>query len=175
MKQVVPVYPADAEAAGIEGSVVVRGIVKVDGTLRNVQAISGPAELQQAGVDAAAQYVFAPAYGSGRGEAPTTVSVNFHLEGPARVPADVMAGRIAKSYIPTYPAAAQAAGVAGTVRLDTLIGRQGQVEDVKVISGPEMLREAALDTVRHWTYTPYLRNGVDVEVRTQVVVTFRLP
>jgi len=176
VKKVSPVYPVEAADAGIEGVVVVEGVVKKDGLLHDLRAVSGPAPLWQAAIDAASQWQYEAAtpYAE-RTEASTSVSVDFLLKGPAQVPADVMAGRIEDSFIPIYPAAAQAAGVSGTVTLHALIGRQGQVEQLSVISGPAMLRETAVDTVKHWRYKPYLRNGVDVEVETTVLVSFRLP
>jgi TonB family protein len=176
VKKVPPVYPVEAADAGIEGVVVVAGVVRKDGLLHDLRAVSGPIELQQAAINAASQWQYeAKTAYADRTEAPTSVSVDFLLKGPVRVPADVMAGRIEDSFIPVYPAAAQAAGVSGTVTLQALIGREGQVEQLSVISGPAMLRETALDTVKHWRYKPYLRNGVDLEVETTVLVSFRLP
>ncbi len=75
---------------------------------------------------------------------------------------------------PPYPVEAKQAGVSGTVVLETLIGTDGKVEELKVVSGPEPLQQAALDTVKTWRYRPYLLNGQPVEVRTTVNVVFTL-
>jgi protein TonB len=43
-----------------------------------------------------------------------------------------------------------------------------------VVSGPALLRQAALDAVKQWLYRPYLLNGQPVEVETAVSVEFKL-
>jgi TonB family protein len=53
---------------------------------------------------------------------------------------------------PTYPAEAKKAGIEGHVVLDVLITAGGDVTDVKVVKGPEELREAASAAVRQWKY-----------------------
>jgi periplasmic protein TonB len=75
---------------------------------------------------------------------------------------------------PVYPPIAKKARVQGTVLLSPLIARDGSVKQLNVISGPAMLRQAALDAVRQWTYRPYLLNGQPVEVFTEVEVNFSL-
>ncbi len=173
IRKVQPVYPAAAVAAGVEGVVVVDGTVKKDGTLHDLHAISGPPELQQAAVNAAAQYIYEPALTGNRvSEARTQVAVDFLLTGPAAVAPEVMAGRLMSS---AYPPEALRAGVSGYVTLHALIGREGQVKTVTVISGPEQLRATALDAVKQWKWLPYQRNGVDVDVETDVVVHFSIP
>ncbi len=174
-KKVAPVYPQEAEDAGIEGVVQVAGVVTTEGRLRDLHVVSGPAELQQAAVDAAAQYVYVPmTSGDELAEASTRVPVVFSLTGPAKVAPEVMAGMVLNSFAPPYPAEAVKAGVQGAVKLHVLIGRQGEVKDVKVISGREMLRATAVDAVKQWQYKPYRRNGVDVEVETDVMVQFSI-
>ncbi|MFZ0338819.1 MAG: energy transducer TonB [Terracidiphilus sp.] len=48
------------------------------------------------------------------------------------------------------------------------------MKDLQVVSGPEMLQQAALDAVQQWRYRPYLFNGEPVEVRTTVNIIFTL-
>lgn len=176
VKRVAPVYPAEAEAEGMEGVVQVAAIIRKDGTLRSLRVISGPAELRQAAIDAASQWEYAPAAG-GRAAAEGTIvaAVEFVLQGPAKVPAEVMAGLIARSVTPPYPPDAEAAGLSGSVVLHVLIGRDGRVERAEVVSGPPIFRQAALDAVMQWTWKPYLRAGVHVEVDTNVVIAFSQP
>ena len=76
--------------------------------------------------------------------------------------------------MPVYPPIAKAARVQGTVVLQATISKQGTIQDLKVISGPAMLQEAALDAVRQWRYKPYLLNNEPVEVETTVNVIFTL-
>jgi TonB family protein len=162
--------------AGIEGVVVVKGTVEKDGTLHNLHAMSGPPQLQQAAVDAAAQYVYEPVLRGNRlSEAQTQVAVDFLLTGAAVVAPEVMAGRLVSSFTPEYPAEALRAGVSGYVTLHVLVGREGQVKTVTVVSGPELLRATALDAVNQWKWLPFKRNGVDVDVETDVKVHFSIP
>jgi TonB family protein len=175
VKRVAPLYPAQAELEGIEGVVVVQAVVRKDGSLRELQAVSGPPELRQAAVDAASQFEYAPVGGiRPTGEGTTTTSVEFVLKGPAKVPAEVMAGRIEHNVTPLYPPAAEAAGITGAVTLHVLIDREGKVETAEAIDGPMALRETALEAVKQWTWKPYLRRGVDVEVDTTVIMAFSL-
>jgi TonB family protein len=76
--------------------------------------------------------------------------------------------------MPVYPAIAKAAHVEGTVVLQATIAKEGTIENLRVISGPAMLQQAAIDAVHTWTYKPYLLNGEPVEVETQVNVVFSL-
>lgn len=67
-----------------------------------------------------------------------------------------------------------AARVTGTVMIGMDIGIQGNVLHPVVISGPKMLRQAALDAVRQYKYKPYLLKGKPVQVETTVSVPFTL-
>ena len=91
-----------------------------------------------------------------------------------RIPAKVMAARIVSQVQPKYPEKAKKAKIQGTVLLDVEIGKDGSVENVKVASGPEMLRQSALVAVRQWKYKPYLLNGNPVEVDTTISVVYSL-
>lgn len=75
---------------------------------------------------------------------------------------------------PVYPPIAKAARVSGTVVLNCIIGKDGLIKELSVASGPDMLRQAALDAVQKWVYKPYLFNGEPVEVKTTVNVIFTL-
>jgi periplasmic protein TonB len=76
--------------------------------------------------------------------------------------------------IPVYPPIAVVTRAEGTVVLDAVISKSGSIENLRVISGPAMLRQSALDAVRQWRYRPYLLNGQPVEVETTVNVVFKL-
>jgi TonB family protein len=76
--------------------------------------------------------------------------------------------------VPIYPPAAKAAGIDGTVVLAARIGKSGAVKSLRVLSGPEPLRQAARDAVRSWVYRPYLLNETAVEFDTTINVVFTL-
>jgi protein TonB len=86
----------------------------------------------------------------------------------------VMAGNLLEKTLPQYPAIAKAARVQGVVVVQATISNTGLIENLRVISGPPMLQQAAVDAVRSWRYTPYLLNGEPVEVETTVNVVFNM-
>ena len=55
-----------------------------------------------------------------------------------------------------------------------MIGTDGHVENLKVVSGPKELQQSAMDAVRQWVYKPYLLNGAPVDVITKVTVHYTL-
>ncbi len=64
--------------------------------------------------------------------------------------------------------------LSGTVRLHAIIGTDGKISRLEVISGHPLLAKAALDAVRQGRYRPTILNGVPVEVETTVIVNFVL-
>ena len=90
------------------------------------------------------------------------------------VSSGVMQGMLIYKVIPTYPVVAQAIRASGTVVLQATISRNGSIENLRVVEGPAMLRQAALDAVKQWRYKPYMLNGQPVEVETTVDVNFTL-
>ncbi|MGC2502646.1 MAG: energy transducer TonB, partial [Silvibacterium sp.] len=90
------------------------------------------------------------------------------------VSAGVIAGNKIGGADVRYPAIAKAARIQGTVVLQATISKGGTIQDLRVISGPPMLQQAALEAVKTWRYRPYLLSGEPVEVETQVNVIFTL-
>ena len=90
------------------------------------------------------------------------------------VPADAMARRIIHQVMPEYPELPRQARVQGTVVLDTVVSVEGTVTQMKFVSGPEPLSQAAMDAVRWWRYEPYFVDGQPAAVETTVAVDFRL-
>jgi len=93
---------------------------------------------------------------------------------PVYVGGNVMAGKIVKRVALVYPPEAKNARVSGTVRLHAIIGRDGAIEELEVVSGHPLLMQAALDAVRQWRYQPTLLNGSPVEVDTTIDIIFEL-
>jgi len=87
---------------------------------------------------------------------------------------DVQAAKLINAPKPEYPTLAKVARVQGTVRLEAIIGADGRVQNLQVISGHPMLVKAALDAVALWLYQPTLLNGEPVEVQTEINVNFIL-
>ena len=114
--------------------------------------------------------------GFGVGESGPAVSV-----APARAPVaplpvstGVLQGMLIAPIRPVYPAIAKAAHVEGSVVVEAVISRQGMIESLRVVSGPLMLQQAALDAIREARYQPFRLNGEPTEVQTRITVNFRL-
>jgi peptidyl-prolyl cis-trans isomerase A (cyclophilin A) len=90
------------------------------------------------------------------------------------ISAGVAVGMLISKTAPVYPIDAKKAGVSGTVVLSAVIGTDGIIKELRVVSGPDLLRHAALDAVHQWRYRPYLLNDDPVEVRTTVNIIFTL-
>ena len=86
----------------------------------------------------------------------------------------VQSSKLIKKVEPVYPRLARQARIQGVVLLRALIDEEGRVAELKVISGPGLLRRSALDAVRQWRYTPTYLNGRPVDVATTISVTYRL-
>ncbi len=75
---------------------------------------------------------------------------------------------------PIYPTKALQDRIQGTVVLQAYISKEGNVEDLKLVSGHPALSPAAIDAVKLWKYKPYLLNGEPVSIETTVNVNFIL-
>jgi periplasmic protein TonB len=75
---------------------------------------------------------------------------------------------------PLYPRFARTAHISGTVELRAIIGRDGRVNSVEMLSGNPLLTRAAIEAVRQWRYRPTILDGEAVEVETRITVNFVL-
>ncbi|MFZ0808910.1 MAG: TonB family protein [Candidatus Sulfotelmatobacter sp.] len=73
-----------------------------------------------------------------------------------------------------YPALAQQMRVQGSVVLQAFIGADGTIENLRVLSGPAILANAAQQAVREWHFKPYLQNGQPVETKATITVNFTI-
>ena len=74
---------------------------------------------------------------------------------------------------PVYPSSARAAHIQDIVVLDGLVGENGRMKEIEVISGLQLFRLAAIQAVNQWVYKPALLNGTPVEARVRVEIRFR--
>ncbi len=86
----------------------------------------------------------------------------------------VMEARLAHRVEPEYPKLAEFTHLSGTVQLRAIIGADGSVRALEVLSGNQILAQAALQAVRQWRYEPTRLNGQPVEVETYITVKFQL-
>jgi protein TonB len=97
---------------------------------------------------------------------PTPIRVGGNIKAPTKV----------VNVNPVFPASMRTAGRGGVVPLDALIGADGSVVFVRVVSAnvhPDFA-EAATEAVRQWKFTPTLLNGQPVEVLMTVTINFAL-
>jgi TonB family protein len=74
----------------------------------------------------------------------------------------------------SYPLLAQHMNVQGSVVLKALIGADGTIEDLHVLSGPAILAAAAQQAIREWHFKPVVQNGQRVETMAKIVVNFSI-
>lgn len=103
-----------------------------------------------------------------------TVMTTKAIDKPMRVSGGVSAGMLMTPIQPIYPAIARATRTEGTVVVEAVISKAGRIESLRVTSGPEMLRAAALDAIRAARYQPYKLNGEPTEVQTTITVNFKM-
>jgi len=102
-------------------------------------------------------------------------SPNLPKPSPAtlRVSQGVSQGLLIKRVQPKYPSSALATHAEGAVQIEATVDKQGNVTNLKVLSGQTVLARAALEAVRQWRYKPYYLNGQPVEIQTQITVNFK--
>lgn len=108
--------------------------------------------------------------GKSGGETPTAA-------GPQRlrVSGNVQAAKLVTKVRPTYPPEAKAAGVQGTVRMQAVVGKEGDVVGLTLLMSPSPeLARSAMEAVNQWKYSPTLLNGQPVEIQTIVDVNYTL-
>src|ERR1700758_477614 len=84
---------------------------------------------------------------------PVTV-VHPPISSSVRLPSRLVESTLIYKTIPQYPIIAKTVGVQGTVVLQAAISKSGTIENLQVVSGPQMLQQAAIDAVKTWGYRP---------------------
>jgi periplasmic protein TonB len=92
-----------------------------------------------------------------------------------RVSQGVTQGMKIHDVMPQYPQMARIARVQGPVVLAAIIGKDGTIQNLHVVStASPLLNQSAIDAVKQWRYRPYILNGEPVEVDTTITVNFTL-
>ncbi len=72
-----------------------------------------------------------------------------------------------------FPRELSAYEITDTVAVEVTVSPEGRVKRAKAVSGKiGALKEAAENTVKKWTFEPYLINGTPVPVRTEITLNF---
>lgn len=107
--------------------------------------------------------------------APSSISIptpSLQPEGPVKVGGQVKEPRLIFAPPPIYPQNALEVNVQGDVVIQAVIDKKGSVADAHVVSGPTMLRQAALAALRRWKYQPSTLDGQPVSVQMLVTIRF---
>lgn len=91
-----------------------------------------------------------------------------------RIGGKVQSGHLIHRVAPEYPPLAQQAHIQGTVELQAVVGKNGRIAELRVVSGNPLLVPAAMKAVKQWKYSPTSLNGQPVEVETSITVIFTL-
>lgn len=177
-----PIYPPEAKAKGIQGTVTLSGMIGVDGRAHRLKLVSGPRALAGAAEAAVRQWTFSPATFDGKRRA---VPWKFHLrfrpaenrEPPRKIALSrrSMTRQLIRRVAPVYPPEAERKGIHGDVVLRVVVGKDGRVKSLERVSGNPILAKAAIAAVRQWVYEPTRIHGEPVEVHLTVTVAFSAP
>jgi protein TonB len=97
-----------------------------------------------------------------------------HIAKPVSVSQGVMEAALIHRVQPAYPVIAKFNHISGPVVLHAIIGTDGTIQKLEVVSGNSILAMAAVTAVRDWRYRPTLLSGNPVEVDTYITVNFVL-
>jgi protein TonB len=114
---------------------------------------------------------------SASGSAPvSTLGASHKSEPVAPVPigGDVKPAKLLKSVPPLYPEIARSQHVSGNVQIDALIDENGGVSSMKVLSGPALLHQAAINALKQWKYQPAELDGKPTSMHLTVTLQFRV-
>jgi periplasmic protein TonB len=103
---------------------------------------------------------------------PAPAPVSSAPKGPIRVGHGVKAPRIIFAPNPVYPVLARQAKISGAVVIDAVIDTQGNVVEMRTVSGQQILALAAMEALRHWKYEPTILGGEAIPVELLVTITF---
>ena len=200
LNQTSALYPTEALKSKIDGLVTIRVVISQNGEVQHVEAISGNSVLSDSAMNAVKEWKFKTWKSNRYIPVMAWATINFDFKLPAengalsasapaapgvivksgevpmrvRVAQGVTAGLCIHKVQPVYPPAAKSARVQGTVVLQAIISKDGTIRDLKVLSGPNELQDAAAGAVQQWRYRPYVVNGEPVEVETTISVVFQL-
>jgi len=127
-----------------------------------------------------AEDVAAPHFGSGAplsgdpANAGLMAGSSSEPAAPVPVGGEVRSARLLHGIPPVYPPIAKSQRISGDVKLDALVDATGHVTTMKIVSGPVLLHQAAMDAVHQWRYQPAMLDGKPVPMHLTVTVQFRL-
>jgi TonB family protein len=155
------VYPPAAKKAGIQGNVRLRVTINKDGSVGDIEVLSGDPQLVKAALEAVPQW----RYARSKEVRVTVVTIYFTLGRQGGAPPAQPAAKDLPPFgtpplkpltavRPVYPPAAKAAGIQGGVTLRVTVEKDGSVSNLEVLIGDPQFAQAAMEAVRQWRYAP---------------------
>jgi TonB family protein len=190
--RVAPVYPEEAKAAGIQGTVVLKALINKLGDVENLQVVSGPRELMTSAIDAVRQWKYKPYLLNGEPiEVETTITVNYQMagavpmaqnEGPdaagvvaKQIGPGVTPPEVVSTALPEYTSEARAKKLSGIVLVHLWVDEQGYPIHVQVARGlGNELDQQAVAAVKSYRFKPALENGRPVVVAMNTEINFQI-
>jgi len=186
IKDVKPIYPVKALQNNVQAVVVGKMAIDTTGRVMDAEVISGHPLFNDAALVAVKQWVYEPYILNGKAQAVAiTFTVSFLLDEKSGVTQkepdaiDRVEGpnrpRKVKDVKPVYPSEALEKKIQGIVVLECVADETGKVIDLRMIKSPDpILTDAAMQAVKQWVYTPYLKDGKAKKVAFTVTVNFSL-
>lgn len=107
--------------------------------------------------------------------APPSLPPLSQVSEPVPLSEEAARSLLAEGTDPVYPAEALSQKLHGPVVLQAIIGRDGSVQEVKLVHGYILLGRAATAAVKQWRFRPYSLNGHAVAIQTVLTVSFSYP
>lgn len=177
-------FPPELAAYEITDSVAVEVIVSPDGKVKKAKAVTGKSEaLKEAAEKKVKKWEFEPYLVNGS-PVPVRTEITFNFNNtldhyhdpsgdlPVHLDQKTAQALVVKRVNPEYPDIARIAHITGAVELRVIIGEDGRVHALHIITGHPLLAPAAYNAVRQWEFKPYVENGKTVPIDTNVTVTF---
>ena len=101
-------------------------------------------------------------------------AVAFAQDAPKKITRSEALNAVATKVQPDYPAIAKQLKIEGTVELDALVGENGEVVKVNIVSGNPVLTNPAAQAVKRWKFKPFLEDGKPVQVLAPISLVFKL-
>ena len=177
-----PVYPAEAKEKRIQGAVVLKAVISKEGTVENLQVVSGPTELVRSALDAVRQWTYKPYLLNGEPiEVETTITINYSFGGelseaePKRIGNGVLAPTVLHTENPSYSEVAKREKISGNVLVGLVVDQQGEPTHVRVVRGIGYgLDEKAVEAVKGYKFKPAMEDGKPVAVAMNIQVKFQV-
>jgi TonB family protein len=183
-----PAYPAEAKAAGVQGTVNVEVMIDEGGNVISatvikpkdadtelaVETVDAWAALRSAAEQAALESKFSPTTLSGNPVKVKGVIVYNFVSGTV-IDGGILNSKAIELPSPIYPDAAKAVAAVGTVNVQVVIDENGNIVSATAISGHPLLQAAAVDAARRAKFSPTSLNGKPVKVTGTLRYNFDLP